>query len=348
MLGIGVVGLGGIAKSHLTALQIAEDEGFARCVAAADLVEELRESHRKEWEIPAVYPNHHKLLEDPNVDAVAIILGHHLHADLTIDALNAGRHVLVEKPMANTLEECDRMIEAEQASGKILQIGLTGRFHPATRKAREILDSNELGPVVTALSRFNKNWGYGGRRYQYRTRWMGGGMWMGNGVHAVDWLTHCIGAKAVAVKAKQSTSMHYQGADDVTTAFVQYANGIPGLLVVVGSAHGCAVDGIEAHCALGEDPVLHSRLGARRPEQRVARRGTRRQARLLRAVPALRGLDRHGDASADQQPLRPPHHRDPAGRRNFQHYRPGGAPDRLPPHALVGVRASPGPEGITR
>ena len=252
MLGIGVVGLGGIAKSHLTALQIAEDEGFARCVAAADLVEELRESHRKEWEIPAVYPNHHKLLEDPNVDAVAIILGHHLHADLTIDALNAGRHVLVEKPMANTLEECDRMIEAEQASGKILQIGLTGRFHPATRKAREILDSNELGPVVTALSRFNKNWGYGGRRYQYRTRWMGGGMWMGNGVHAVDWLTHCIGAKAVAVKAKQSTSMHYQGADDVTTAFVQYANGIPGLLVVVGSAHGCAVDGIEAHCALGE------------------------------------------------------------------------------------------------
>ena len=217
MLGIGVVGLGGIAKSHLTALQIAEDEGFARCVAAADLVEELRESHRKEWEIPAVYPNHHKLLEDPNVDAVAIILGHHLHADLTIDALNAGRHVLVEKPMANTLEECDRMIEAEQASGKILQIGLTGRFHPATRKAREILDSNELGPVVTALSRFNKNWGYGGRRYQYRTRWMGGGMWMGNGVHAVDWLTHCIGSKAVAVKARQSTSMHYQGADDVTT-----------------------------------------------------------------------------------------------------------------------------------
>ena len=252
MLGIGVVGLGGIAKSHLTALQIAEDEGFARCVAAADLVEDLRESHRKEWEIPAVYPNHHKLLEDPNVDAVAIVLGHHLHADLTIDALNAGRHVLVEKPMANTLEECDRMIEAEQASGKILQIGMTGRFHPAMRKAREILDSNELGPVVTALSRFNKNWGYGGRRYQYRTRWMGGGMWMGNGVHAVDWLTHCIGARAVAVKAKQSTSMHYQGADDVTTAFVQYANGIPGLLVVVGSVNGCATDGIEAHCALGE------------------------------------------------------------------------------------------------
>ena len=81
---------------------------------------------------------------------------------------------------------------------------------------------------------------------------MGGGMWMENGVHAVDWLTHCIGAKAVTVKAKQSTSMHYQGADDVTTAFVQYANGIPGLLVVVGSAHGCATDGIEAHCALGE------------------------------------------------------------------------------------------------
>ena len=82
MLGIGLVGLGGIAKSHLTALKIAEDEGFARCVAAADLFEDVRESHRKEWDIPAVYAIHHKLLEDPNVDAVAIVLGHHLHADL--------------------------------------------------------------------------------------------------------------------------------------------------------------------------------------------------------------------------------------------------------------------------
>ena len=252
MLGIGLVGLGGIAKSHLTALKIAEDEGFARCVAAADLFEDVRESHRKEWDIPKVYENHHKLLEDPNVDAVAIVLGHHLHADLTIDALKAGRHVLVEKPMATTIEDCDRMIEAEKESGKIVQIGMTGRFHPAVRKAREILDSNELGPVVTALSQFNKNWGYAGRRYQYRSRWMGGGMWLGNGVHAVDWLTYCVGSKAVSVKARQSTSMHYQGADDTTTAFVQFANGVPGLVLVVGSAHGCSNDGVEAHCALSQ------------------------------------------------------------------------------------------------
>ena len=141
-MGIGLVGLGGIAKSHLTALKIAEDEGFARCVAAADLFEDVRESHRKEWDIPKVYENHHKLLADPNVDAVAIVLGHHLHADLTIAARRAGRHVLVEKPMATTIEDCDRMIEAEKDSGKIVQIGMTGRFHPAVRKAREILDSN--------------------------------------------------------------------------------------------------------------------------------------------------------------------------------------------------------------
>ena len=171
---------GGIAKT-LTALQIAEDEGFARCVAAADLVEELRESHRKEWEIPAVYPNHHKLLEDPNVDAVAIILGHHLHADLTIDALNAASRA---GRKADGQHACDRMIEAEQASGKILQIGHRSVPPGDAQGARS--DSNELGPVVTALSRFNKNWG----GYQYRS-WMGGGTWMGNGVHAVDWLTHC-------------------------------------------------------------------------------------------------------------------------------------------------------------
>ena len=252
MLGIGLIGLGGIARSHLSALKVAEQEGFARCVAAADLVDDLRESHRAEWEIPSVYENHQALLDDTNVDAVAIVLGHHLHADLAVEALKAGRHVFVEKPMAITLDECDRMIEAEQAANRILQIGLTGRFHSAPRKAREILDSNQLGPVVTAMSTFSKNWSYDSRRYQYRSRWMGGGMWLGNGVHAVDWLTYCVGARAVAVKARQSTSMHYQGADDTTTAFIQFANGVPGLVLVIGSAHGCKKDGVEAHCALGQ------------------------------------------------------------------------------------------------
>ncbi len=252
MLGIGVVGLGGIARSHLTALQILEKEGVARCVAAADLIEEVRDRQRQEWDIPKVYAHHSELLADPEVDAVAIILGHHLHAELTIDALDAGKPVFVEKPMAITLDECDAMIEAEERNGQILQVGFTGRFHAGPRKAREILDSNELGPVITATSTFAKNWGYAGRRYQYRTRAIGGGMWLGNGVHAVDWLTHCIGTKAVAVKAKIGTYMHYQAADDTATAYVEYANGVAGLVIVVGSSRGCAKDGIEAHCTQGQ------------------------------------------------------------------------------------------------
>jgi len=252
VLRVGLIGLGGIAKAHLKGLAIMEAEGVARCVAATDLVEALRTKHQQEWKIPKVYDHHTKLLADPDVDAVAVILGHHLHAPLVIDSLNAGKPTFVEKPMAISLDECDAMIEAEQKSGKILQVGFTGRFHPACRKAREILDTNELGPVIHAVSTMSKPFNYKSRRYQDRTRAIGGGMWLGNGVHVVDWLTHCIGSKAVSVKAKLGTHMHYMHGDDTGTAFIQYANGLAGMAVAIGTKRGVEKTMVEAHCVDGQ------------------------------------------------------------------------------------------------
>ncbi len=257
MLGVGLIGLGNISSAHLRGLQVMEQEGMARCVAGADPVESQRETRRREWGLPKVYDHHRKLLDDPAVEAVTIAVPHYLHAPLTIDALNAGKHVLLEKPMAVTLDECDEMVEAERRSGKILQIGLTGRFHPPLRAALQFLDSNEIGPVIQATAFVSAPWEEHQRPPYMRSRAMGGGWWLGAGVHAVDWVTRLIGAKAVAVKARIRAYMHFQAADDTATAMIDYANGVSGIVVTLGTSRGVETPGsIEVHGTQGRLVVV--------------------------------------------------------------------------------------------
>ena len=238
MLRIGLIGLGGIAARHLQGLAALEAEGLATCIAGAEPVDERREEHRKTFGIPRVYASHRDLLADPDVEAVGILLPHHLHAGVTVEALDAGKHVLVEKPMAVTMEECDRMIEAEARSGRLLQIGLTGQYRPALRTARAFLDTNALGPVIQVLALVSARFPYERLDRCYLTRSMGGGNWMGNGVHMVDWVTHLVGRKAVSVKAVLGTHMHYMHSDDTATALIRYANGVAGVVISVASSRG--------------------------------------------------------------------------------------------------------------
>ena len=95
-LKVGMIGLGGIARSHCDAIATLDN---VEVVAVADLFEEKRREYMTKYNIPRGYATHTELLKDSEVDAVAVVLGHQLHHQLTIDACNAGKHVLVEKPM---------------------------------------------------------------------------------------------------------------------------------------------------------------------------------------------------------------------------------------------------------
>jgi predicted dehydrogenase len=249
MLKVGIVGLGGIAITHLRDIARIPDE--VRVVAVADLLEAPRRRAMEEFGIARGYASHTELLKDDEVQAVAIVLGHQLHHRLTVDALNAGKHVLVEKPMALSLEHCDEMIAAAHANGVKLMVGLTQHFHPTAMKAKEILDSGELGPVITAVSYMSKNWTFASRPPQYRSRFHGGGMWLGNGVHEVDRLTWMMGSQAMSVSASIGTRAHYQAADDYGTAFIRYKNGTAGTVIAVGYRDGGPNFSCEVICANG-------------------------------------------------------------------------------------------------
>ena len=247
-LRVGLIGLGGIARSHCDAIATLEN---VEVVAVADLLEENRRRYMENYSIPKGYSSHHELLQDDEIDAVAVILGHQLHHRLTVDACNAGKHVLVEKPMALSLEQCDDMIEAAAANNVKLMVGLSQHFYGTSLKAKEILDSGELGPLITAVSYMSKNWGYRNRRPQYRNRFHGGGMWLANGVHVVDRLTWLMASQAVSVSASIGTRAHYQGGDDSATALIRYKNGLAGVVVSIGYADGAPNFECQVICANG-------------------------------------------------------------------------------------------------
>ena len=247
-LKVGIIGLGGIARSHCKAIAGLDN---IEIVAVADLMEENRQKYMEQYNIPRGYKTHTELLADDEVEAVAIVLGHQLHHRLTVDACNAGKHVLVEKPMALSLAHCDEMIEAAARNNVKLVMGFTQHSYGTSLKAKEILNSGELGPLITAVCYMSKNWGFAGRRPQYRSRYHGGGMWITNGIHVVDRLTWLMGSQAVSVSAAIGTRAHYQASDDSATAFIRYKNGLAGVAVAVGYADGGPNYSSEVICANG-------------------------------------------------------------------------------------------------
>jgi myo-inositol 2-dehydrogenase/D-chiro-inositol 1-dehydrogenase len=119
-----------------------------RVVSVADPDEGRRNQAGELLDVDARYRDVSELLTGVPVDAVGICVPAASHADVAIEALAAGRHVLVEKPLAQTLEDCDRIVDAAAASGVTAGVGLNYRCHPLVRKARRVVEAGALGPLV--------------------------------------------------------------------------------------------------------------------------------------------------------------------------------------------------------
>ncbi len=101
------------------------------------------------------YSDYINMLENSNIDAVAIAIPDNLHTEPVIASLQAGKHVLVEKPLATNLEDCDKMVEISKKVNKILMVNYTHRWAPPYAKAKEIFDSGKIGKPVMAYARKN-------------------------------------------------------------------------------------------------------------------------------------------------------------------------------------------------
>jgi predicted dehydrogenase len=179
-LGVAIVGCGLIGRKRASALP------GGRVVVCADLARDRAEALAKAAGAEAV-TRWQDAVTHPGVDVVVVSTTNDALAAVTQEALNAGKHVLVEKPAARNVAELEPLIAAASAKGVRVRVGFNHRYHPALQKAREIVDSGGLGPLMFMRGRY----GHGGR-VGYDREWRanpalsGGGELIDQGVHVID------------------------------------------------------------------------------------------------------------------------------------------------------------------
>jgi UDP-N-acetylglucosamine 3-dehydrogenase len=203
--GVAVIGCGGVSAGHFSAYAAHPD---ARLVAAVDSRPELAEAAARRWGAERSYSSIEAVLADPDVQVVDLCLPHELHAPVAIQAANAARHVFVEKPIANTLDEADRMIRAAREHGVLLMVDQTKRYQNRHRRIKEILDAGYIGEPVLVKSAYPQDVTYAWHHMDPRrlaTYWKQDGVISGIGIHSLDLLRWLIG-EIVEVQALASTT----------------------------------------------------------------------------------------------------------------------------------------------
>jgi myo-inositol 2-dehydrogenase/D-chiro-inositol 1-dehydrogenase len=161
----GLIGYGAWGGHHAAA--IAEGRG-TELVAVACKSEESRRRALKDHPGVEVYLDYREMLRRDDLEAVDIVLPTFLHAQAGVQALEAGKHVLLEKPMAGTVEECDTLLEAAKSSGKILTVGHELRVSKQWGKVRELVSAGEIGrPQYAMVSLFRHPYRQGAEAWRY-------------------------------------------------------------------------------------------------------------------------------------------------------------------------------------
>lgn len=143
---VGLIGVGGITELHYPAYK---DNPKAEIYAICDNDEEQLKLRSEQWGVRRTFTDYHELLADPKIDAVEVITPHHLHCEQGIAALEAGKHVSMQKPMAMNVAECDKMIEAAKRSDKVFRVFENFQYYPPMVKAKELLDSGAIGEPLS-------------------------------------------------------------------------------------------------------------------------------------------------------------------------------------------------------
>lgn len=221
-LGVGIVGASRVAPEHARAVAT-DDRTHLLAIADPDTARAERIAEERGCEVLADYRD---LLTRPDISVVMLGLPNDLHARIGIEALEAGKHVFVEKPMANTLEECDAMLSAADKHGVQLFVGHSQRFFASTVAAREAIRSGEYGAPIMARDVWTKAFGIESRPPWFVDRARGGGMWLMNGAHMIDRSCWVLGSGVTAVRGWVGNPIHQATADDASVAYLQLKNGL--------------------------------------------------------------------------------------------------------------------------
>lgn len=226
MIRVAIIGTGNISPAHIKAYLAFP--GRCEIVALADIYPEKARLKAEQYGLDAeICDSHKQLLGRKDIDLVSICTPPFCHAEIAIDFMNDGKNVIVEKPMAASLEECDRMMEAQKKSNTVLAVIAQNRFKDSVMNLKKVLDSGKIGRVLH--TQVDSYWWRGHCYYDlwWRGLWEkeGGGCTLNHAVHHIDMLGWMLGAP-LKVQALLSNAAHDNAeVEDISIAAFQYEKG---------------------------------------------------------------------------------------------------------------------------
>ena len=226
VLNFALAGCGRVAPRHAQSLL---ELAGGRLVAVADPVEARAQRFAKDYSAEP-YADYRRMLERSDVDVVNICTPSGLHARMAIEAMQAGKHVIVEKPMALSLVDADRIIDTARSTGRKLCVVLQNRYNPPMQDLRRVVDEGRLGRIL--LGNATVRW-YRPQEY-YEDEWHGtlamdGGALMNQSIHHIDALQWLMG-EPESVFAYTATLAHRMEAEDAGVAVIRFGGGRLGVV----------------------------------------------------------------------------------------------------------------------
>lgn len=229
---VGVIGCGSIARRrHL--IEYAKNENVD-IVAVCDVVKSRAIEMAEKYGANG-FEQYEEVIKLAEVDVISVCLPNNLHAPVSIAALNAGKHVLCEKPMATSREEAEKMIEAAKQNDKILMIAHNQRFVSSHQKAKQIIESGEIGKIYSFRTTFGhpgpERWSIDGRNswfFEKEQAFIGA---LGDlGVHKSDLIRYLLGDVAEVSAFVETSSKEDTKVDDNAVVILKMESGVIGTL----------------------------------------------------------------------------------------------------------------------
>lgn len=230
----GIVGLGTAGTAMLPS--IARDDNFT-LVAAADLDDSVLAKLREDFPGTRTYTDLEAMALDAELDAVFIATPTQHHTGHVLSFINAGKHVVTEKPIATNLEDADRMIEAAESAGTVLMVGHSFGYEGPIKAMREVVRSGELGELRMMHNWYYTDWMYRPRNPEELDTSLGGGVTFRQGSHQFDIIRYVAGGLLRSVRARTGRYDPARGAEGAHTVFLEFEDGVAATAVYNGYDH---------------------------------------------------------------------------------------------------------------
>lgn len=223
IINFGVVGVGGFGQHHIAGIK---ENKNANLIMVCDNIEAVAAEVAERFDVPYT-TNYDELLANDSIDAVCLAIPDQLHCEFAVKALNAGKHVLCEKPMTLKLDECKEMIKAADKTGKYLMVGQICRFTPSFIKAKELVDNGEIGELFFVEGEYAHDYEGMQTSWRFNPESPRHGM-IGGGCHSVDLLRWIAGNPIETFAYSNHKILKDWPTDDCTIAVMKFPGDVIG------------------------------------------------------------------------------------------------------------------------